>query len=435
MIAPQPTDPRVYRVRQQRHWCGPSHEAKALPGLDDRDCVKRFPPLFDRGFTCPAVWPERTLRGFDAPPVRAEDAPIAHELSAIVPSVAPHHAKVAVVVVRRDASGRSRVRYLGNGAERVAHQPWSSSKVLAAAHAAARMRSQRDNIGLDATDVRSTWQLSDLLTIVAAYDSNASRPGVSSNALGAYMHRIGGHAAANEYLHRVIGASANETFGGDYGAPVPAQLGDLFAPYDGIGPPVSIAEDAPPSPAIPNSMSCLTMAEWMRRIVQASPGMPGRPCADHNHSSDHDNQDVHGADATAMLYGAERSELFPGLQWGGLSMGTDVYLQRAVDNLTRLDARAHGRWRVFSKLGAGLHTDSPVERGFQITLNAAACFPVLDPTRSRGASPQPVPGRGLEFALSAFVVGPADVAADDAMQSLVTNVTRFLLSHYDGGTL
>ena len=104
----------------------------------------------------------------------------------------------------------------------------------------------------------------------------------------------------------------------------------------------------------------------------------------------------------------------------------------------------------------------PSLRQFEITLNAYGCFPVVDePEQStehevvsssshvdtkRGA-PSPhgashgastrraaaVPGRGLEFVLSAAIVAADGEDADEAMRSLVANVSAFLLARYDGG--
>ena len=98
-------------------------------------------------------------------------------------------------------------------------------------------------------------------------------------------------------------------------------------------------------------------------------------------------------------------------------MGTDVYVQSAL-NLTEIDARSSGRWRIYSKLGAGVSsTEHPGE--FEITLNAYACLPSSKHQQ------------GLEFVLSAAVAAKADKEADAGMLELIANVTAFLLTHYD----
>lgn len=404
--APVPTNPGVYDQRRALNWCGPSHEANALPGLDDRDCVKRLPPTFDRGFVCPAIWDETS--DFTLPTARAADNFVHRELAHIVPPNEVNDAKVAVAIVRRHDSAKPTLRYIGNGAAHKAHQPWSSSKIFAAAHAGAHMREVLPSLGLDASEKGSqVWQLSDLLTIIATYDVNETRPGVSSNALAAYFQEIGGHESANRYLHTVVGAASNESFGGDYGELVPKSVGFTFVPKTNESA-VNIQPDPAPRPPVSNHMSSLTMAEWLRRIVLAR------------------EEGASWVDSSAILYGAAQSTLFtqPELQWGGMSMGTDVYLQQAV-NLSALDARAKGQWRIFSKLGAGISsTEHPGE--FEITLNAYGCFPVLD---DKGA---PILNRGVEFTLSAGVTAELDRFSDAAMQSLVANVTSYLLANYDG---
>ena len=412
-MAAEPTDPSVYEQRQRRHWCGATHERDPLTGIDDAGCAKRLPPIFDREFTCPSAW--SSLSGFVAPSARAEDTAVHDELAHIVPPGTAIDAKVTVGVIRRQRTGgKPLVRYLGNGQERDGHQPWSSSKAFAAAHAAARLRTLRRDIGLDASERGDA--LGDLMTIVATYDANTSRPGVTSNALGAYFHALGGHAAADDFLHQVIGSDGSESFGGDYGEPVPSSVGYVLRPGGGSGPSQSVAPDPPPQPPIGNRMSCLSMAEWLRRIV----------CT-REEAVDGTGSGWEWADSAAMMYGANSSGMFPGLQWGGLSMGTDVYLQGAVD-LQRMDARSHGLWRIFSKLGAGVSSTAHPGR-FEITLNAYGCFPVI-------GERDHLPSRGLEFVLSAAVVSDVEhddgKRADEAMRSLVANVTALLLERYDG---
>ena len=419
--APEPTNPSVYEERRKRNWCGPNHEVDPLPALDDPACAKRFPPFFDRDFHCPSTWPSGSMRGFHPPTIRADSLDVLPELATIVPMGTSIDAKVAVGVLRRENAGMPPlVRYLGNGAERVAHQPWSSSKVFAAAHAAARLRAIQPNLGLDAAAGLLTdgVALSDMLTIIASYDVNTTRPGVTSNALGAYFQSLGGHAAAKSYLHETIGSNTSESFGGTYGEPVPPSLGYTLRPGSAPNTPVRVPPDPVPIPPISNSMSCLTMAEWLRRIVCT------REDADSGHAAA-----LGWTDSSAMLYGSPSSALFPGLQWGGLSMGTDIYLQDAVD-FDAIEARSNGLWRIFSKLGAGVSSTAHPGQ-FEITLNAYGCFPVVAGHEKELLAS--VPGRGVEFVLSAAVVGKDSASADAAMRVLVANVSNFLLARYDRG--
>mmetsp|Transcript_10131 Transcript_10131/g.22359 ORF Transcript_10131/g.22359 Transcript_10131/m.22359 type:complete len:418 (+) Transcript_10131:21-1274(+) len=400
VAAPVPTDPAVYQLRRDRNWCGPGHEEGAFPGLDDSGCVKVFPRYFDRSQVGQAVW--RDLTGFGLPASKAVNNTVVDELRSVVPPGGKHDVKVAVALVRRHADGHA-VRYMGNGMERQPHQPWSSSKVLAAHHAGAVMRSIGD-VGLDGRDEKSGWLLSDLLTVVTSYDANASRSDVSSNAIGAYMHWIGGHEDADRFLRDVIGGDVSESFGGNYGEPVPDEVGYTFQSPQTVK--ITSGPHPTPTQLISNHMSCLTMAEWIRRIAMAR----------------EEGQDV--ADSESILYGAQNSELFPGLQWGGMSMGTDVYLQRAA-NVTEIDRRSGGLWRIFSKLGAGYSTTEHPGQ-FEITLNGYASWPVVDDKS------KPMSNRGLEFAITAAVAADTGAEADDAMQDVVAKVSQYLISNYDG---
>jgi hypothetical protein len=72
-------------------------------------------------------------------------------------------------------------------------------------------------------------------------------------------------------------------------------------------------------------------------------------------------------------YGAkiEDSELFPSVQWGGMTADTSVYLQSAL-NISDVELQSKGNWRIFSKLGAGFSSSRLVG---EITNNAYACLP------------------------------------------------------------
>jgi hypothetical protein len=78
------------------------------------------------------------------------------------------------------------------------------------------------------------------------------------------------------------------------------------------------------------------------------------------------------ADVKSVLYGAETSSLFPSLQWGGMTSDTAVYVQTALD-MVKTETDARGKWRIFSKLGAGYSSSRLVG---EILDNAYACLPV-----------------------------------------------------------
>ena len=80
---------------------------------------------------------------------------------------------------------------------------------------------------------------------------------------------------------------------------------------------------------------------------------------------------VKNEDILVELFGAEDSILFPGLQWGGLTTDTSIFLQKSL-NMTEVDLKSEGRWRIFSKLGAGYSTSR--YKG-EIITTAYACLP------------------------------------------------------------
>lgn len=210
--------------------------------------------------------------------------------------------------------------------------------------------------------------LGDLSTVVSSYDHTA---GYSSNSLSSYFHDIGWrdrlnglvNSTTNNWLGRTAGASP-QTLGGNYGEATPADLTfDVTAATSEPSPPV-IAADKDPWPTVhDNTISALTEVELLRRIAQhretgESMRFPG----------------AEWADIQAILYGAEHSLLFPGLQWGGMTADPAIFLQSALNLESYLSEvnNARGNWRVFSKLGAGFSNSRYMG---EIVSNAYTCLP------------------------------------------------------------
>ena len=433
--------PRAGNPYYYAHWCG--QEKYALTLLDDRECQKIFPSNASRAMTCAAsdaLSEEQLLaRGY------AREAPLPDVVvdEAVLAARAPatRDVSVCVVLVERATGGDAWYRYLcGEGDAARAAETWSSSKMFAAANAGGRLRdvaARRPGeevaspMSLRAGDKGAT--LADMATVLASYDTTA---GYTSNALGGFFNWVGWRERS---LHNVVEwlwdgrDRAGQSLDGNYGEPVPADLG-----YD----PVVLSRDdaatglavkADPSAAVvPNTLTPLSAVEMMRRIAMCERlgrkelRFPNTTCAD----------------ARAMLYGPEllpgsalatararsSSALFPpSTVFGGLSADTAIYTQvAALDAIDRAGAALDdGAFRIFSKLGAGYSTSRRVG---EVLSTAYACLPV----RGGDASV-----RGLELLLSVRASVPHDVAlrrADELVGAAVHDIVAAAMrGELDGG--
>ena len=287
-----------------------------------------------------------------------------------------------------------------------------SSKIFAIANAAGHMRSNEtkcagigDKLGVDGstTGKHGKTVLGDLATVVCSYDSTA---GYSSNSLSSYFHDIGfrdrlnGLIQPDSWLLGEGSLASAQTLGGNYGEATPSDLGYTLTASSGE----VCAVDKDPWPKVyTNTISALTAAELTRRIAQFRdipedirfPGMQWE-------------------DAQAILYGAETSGLFPGLQWGGMSTDPTVFLQSAL-NMTQVEEQSAGQFRIFSKLGCGWSTSRYVG---EIVSNAYACLPVLDSAGS------PVPDEGIEFTMHVRGSIPNDASLKQVEQQVYTAMVQ-----------
>jgi hypothetical protein len=330
--------------------------------LDDVCDKKRVPAVEDRAFACPSVdtSPIVTLADGSTVTYAPATAPIVVDGNALA-GIVPSAMRVAVILIRR-VNGIPHYRYLSNGTHDTAIQPWSTTKFLAAANAAATLR-VKSNYKVGLTAKVDGKAVGDLVTSVVNYDDMP----YSSNGLGRYFHDVGGRAKANDLIHGAwLGRPANETFGGNYGSASPP-LGFTFV--EGDGSTVTIAPDGATGYA--NNLSMLTLAEATKRLVlhreDSTTRLPG----------------IQWKDLEVLFYGAAGSSKGP---FGGMSADTAIYLQTGHD-IDYLDQRSHGQYRVFSKLGLGTQGQF-LDVGY-------ACFPVLDDQE------QAVPGWGREFVIAA----------------------------------
>lgn len=349
--------------------------AEPCPELDDEPYAYQFldgfcagkilPTDTDRDRACPIVDESSAipLTGGGTAVYVPSDGPFDVDGTALL-GIVPDELDVTVIEIRR-VEGRPHYRYLSNGSHEVAYQPWSSTKFLAAANAAARLRlASGGAVGLTASV--DGLPLGDLVSSMHTYDGAT----YSSNSLGRYFHDIGGRQRANDMIHGAwLGRPGEETFGGNYGAPSPG-LPYTFVEEGGAD--VAIAPDGTSGPA--NRLSTLTQAEALKRLVL------------HREEPGQALPDITWEDLRVLFYGAETSEIYG--PFGGMSADKAIYLQAGHD-MDYLERRSHGRWRIFSKLGNGSEG--------QFVNVAYGCFPVLDDRD------QPVPGWGRELVIAAHL--------------------------------
>lgn len=364
--------------------------------LDNLCAEKALPTDQDRDLACPIADPSATVLTKEGKLVtyQPSSAAVSWEDLGLTAQL-PSGLQVAVIAIRR-VGGVPLYRYLSNGTAEQAVQPWSTTKILAAANAAATLRIQ-SNYTVGLTAAVGSVLLGDLVTSLVNYDDSP----YASNALGAYFHNIGGRAKANALIHADwLQRPASETFGGNYGAAAPAALGYLFSESGGVAAQVTPDQGAGPA----NNLSMYTLAEAVKRLVlhreEPTQRLPG----------------IQWKDLRVLLYGAEGSKKYG--PWGGMSADTAIYLQAGHD-IAYLQARSQGRWRIFSKLGLGTKGQF-VHVGY-------ACLPVLDPLG------KPMPGWGREFVIAAHL--PTGGATWKARDRLLAKAYRTVISRLVDGTL
>jgi len=156
-----------------------------------------------------------------------------------------------------------------------------------------------------------------------------------------------------------------------------------------------------------NFLSALTMSELVKRIV-----------LHRDVTLEHRIPGLQWLDAQTIMYGAEQSEFFSNMRWGGMTVDTAIYIQSAdVDTISK------GNWRIFSKLGSGYSSTRGVG---ETTTNSYACFPVLDQNGN------PISDQGVEFVLTARSSVAGDTTLEKAEGELQKAIADVVEQIYSG---
>ena len=367
--------------------------------LDDIYCQKTFPADTDRDFQCPSRFDADHLVGYTSATVPVSKIPVDTTALAQFVDSTVH---MSLILIRRDsATGAPYFRYFGNGgAESLPVQTWSSSKPFAAINAAATLRSHCEQVGFVATEDNTKRPLGDLSTVIHSYETSHN---LTSNCLAGYMHDIGGHAKLNANVQSWLGVSAAESLGGRYGCNETYGMGTNFT---GLAPPnqhCPLISDSP-QPILENHLSVLSASEFYKRLIMTRE----LPEFAYPYST--------WDDVRELMYGTDPREslLFPNNAFGGAATDSAWYVQSGV-NISEIDERSNGAWRILSKLGAGCAGRTPP---CEILNNAYACMPIA---ASAGDGTFAL-NEGVEFVLSVFGNGDDLCGADQNVQRNVAAV-------------
>ena len=332
---------------------------------DDACLKKRAPSNHDRVLGCPIV---STVSAGFAP----ASAPVVVD-GAALKGVVPDDVDVTAILIRR-VNGVPHYRYLSNGTHDEAFQPWSSTKFMAAAGAAATLRkTSGGKVGLTAKAANGAW-LGDLVTVIASYREDR----YTSNGLAHYFLNVAGRAHVGSLVHDWLKRPATETYGGNYGVPAPTALGYTFTEANGDQTSVTPDDQS----GIPNHLSTHTLAEFLKRLVAWEDVTTRLP-------------DLAKPDAETLFYGPTTSAWYPG-ELGGLAADPTIFVQSALD-MDAVEKESHGRWRTFGKLGFG---------DGEFVLATYTCLPVLD------AAGAPIPDRGAEMVIATRATSGAKAWAE-----------------------
>jgi hypothetical protein len=336
------------------------------------------PTNLDRNFTCPTAarslravvgGRELTYQPADAPVVAAWDAltPI------LAPIASPAELKITVILVRRQ-NGVPHYLYLSNGTQDNVFQGWSSTKFIAFAAAASKLRERSGGkVGLDGNlpaPGGGRAPIGDLITEATTY-SGRPHAHLTSNNAATWAKNIAGRQFTQELVTRWLGR-ANERFDGGY------QTYSASHNRRGNGWGLTVRgkggeEVTAAAPVIPsgakNALSSRTLAEFLKRMVM------------HRENPGQAIPNVTWDDLTTIFYGVPQaqSRYFSDMKVGGMQGGASTYLLNALggDDAKKLEASTWGQWRTITKAGWG----RPFKSGeVDLAWHGYGCVPRFDET-------------------------------------------------------
>ena len=363
--------------------------------LDDILCRKALPSNRDRELSCPVEASSATVYS------PHQDKMVEYVPASAYPQVddealvgiVPDDLYVTLVLVRR-VNGEPHYRYLSNGTHHLTFEPWSTTKFMAVANAGAHLREQSDGlVGL--TGQVDGIPLGDLSTIVHNYDERTYR----SNDLARWFLNVGDRDRLDGALHADwLARPAWETLGGNYG-PGGAKLG-----YEIVDEAASVTVPGTDISGRRNRLSTFTITEFLKRLVM------------HREDPQWAMPKLTWDDVKVLLYGARESLSYGSKTPQGMESDTAIYLQAGLD-MNQVETRAHGQWRIFSKLGFG------TVRGGEFVNVGYACLPVFDEQGS------PKLDWGKEFFLTTQVSGEGDFrATDKRLAEIYGQIVRAIMS-------
>jgi|GEM_PF-2913415 len=423
------------------------------PGADSQTFQTGFnldnlvtpPSNLDRDFTCPTA--HRTLDAtVDGKPMRyltgsaTERAAVWGSLTGVLrkgleesrfgAQLEDLDLSVTAILVRRQ-NGVPSFLYLSNGMQDVPVETQSSSKFIAFAALASKLREKSGGrVGIDGTvsdPNGGQTPIGDLITESTTYEFSCFDPKycgkarhvghLTSNNVSVWAKNLAGRAFANSLFDaraapKVWIPRTGERFDGGYAAQGTG-WGNTVTMPDGQS--FALSPSGLPSGAA-NKLSTFSSAEALKRMVMTreNPEL----------ALPHTNW----ADMATLFYGAPqaRSKYFPHFLVGGMQGGAGTYIQAAfgADGAKAIEKATLGQWRTFNKVGWG---PGGSEYGNDFLWHGYGCVPKFDERGKATAA-------GKEFILSARL-GRKSGRHDKEADRQLSNVVRILVNKIMSGQL